>query len=183
MNWFQLPRKMIYCINAKCTWEISTSDVSVWSKIQSAECTDCPKPSDWQSVPPLKLLSKNTRADLQLVTFQLHFDLISCCFPRLQHQTLHRAYWCTLKEVVYRCLILKSEKTKSAPFISCVYWEHFLGWGSRGGSMWMSCQGGAAFYRLSSYWDILRQIFILRIILSWDGTDRRLWTDDILKSK
>lgn len=36
----------------------------------------------------------------------------------------------------------------------------------------------AVIHRLSSYWDILRHIFILRIISSWGGMDRRLWADD-----
>lgn len=101
-------------------------------KNQPPDCTDCPKPSEWQSVPPLKLLSKNTRADLQLVTFKLHFDLISCCSPRLQHQRLHRTYWHTLKEVVYRCLILKSVKNKAVlnSYHTSIK-EYFFGMGDR----------------------------------------------------
>lgn len=85
---------------------IPSSTKNFNANISTSHVTECSKTL---SVPPLKLL-KTTRADLQLDTFQLHFDLISCCSPRLQHQRQHRAYCHTLKEVVNRCLILKSKK-------------------------------------------------------------------------
>lgn len=105
MKRLEFLRKRIYGLNEKCT----ENNFYIWYLL----ITTSPN----QANNNLSRISSYHRKTPELIfclsPSNYPSDLISCRSPRLQHQRLQRAYWHTLKEMVYRCLILKSEQNEA----------------------------------------------------------------------